>query len=524
MRLILKMNLQPSVFILFRILTIAVALTATALAQPVANERRLLATAIQSVEKAETGLPDSEKLKLYGQALAALQKITADFPESDISLQIASTGKFGNFAVIDVRQKYLRQAFSYYNKICTVKPSLSCFGYAALQEGVAACRTQGISVTAAFAAHDNLLVAKRVLRAAGLTPEDPIVVAILSEFNVCPTGTTGPASVTYKGYLLSKLAETFIEDRDIQRARSVVEQTQAPLYKFKTILALKRVDANVADRSYVERLKKYVDDQGRTFSKYLMGLSLLEFVLDQDKLAVTTEMARLVIPGEWEQAPPANVCDPVWTKELFGSLIRAQIKMGTLPNERMSIARNVSRAEVTRIAKEVASAQAPLRSLFSSCTKYYEMAIQGVGFLQALGKPDAAKQFANAMLDTDLIDDPQRTIDLFVILAYEHTERTVGSAGDSGVLSINNMEEDEKQGRNFLNRLPPSMRTQGGVISLVSLHARQGRACEAATLLYTVLKGKSLFSQGAMILAKSDALSAGQRVTCGDEELESLLR
>ena len=496
-------------------------------AQEAESEKRLLATAIQSVRRAESGLPDAEKLKLYGQALAALQKIDSDYATTDVALQISSSGKFGDFSVAGVREKYVRQSYQYYEKTCAVKPSLVCLGYAALNEGLASCRAGAIAVQKAYDAHESLLVALRLITAAGLASDDPIVTSLVQETISCPTGVVGGDNDVFRGFYLSKLAATFIEKRDAPRARAVVEKITHPLYKLKSVLVLKGIDSVLADRAYIDRLKKYISEQNNTFAGYLMGLSLLEFTLSQDRLTVTQDLARLVVPGKWEQGPPPDACHPLWAKELFVSLLNVTVKIGNLPSARLNRPQSVSAAEIAAVSKDIAGAQTPLRSIFSNCQRYYEMAVQGVGFLQALHRGDAASKFAKAALETDILDDPQRTIDSFVDLAYPNPEQSSGfdrAAADVGGLSISTMLEDERQGKNFLNRLPPSMRTQGGAVSIVALHARQGRSCEAASMLYTILKGKSLFSQGAMILANSNALSGGQKVDCGDEDLESLLK
>jgi hypothetical protein len=481
----------------------------------IADAPSLFNQAISDAGRISADSPTKERLAAYEKVLGALDTIVRDHPASDEARLILSGQDIGTFSPSRVRAGYVSELTDYFDTVCEATPSYTCLAFVSLKNGSDLCN-QARTVGDIEKAYDHLSNALRIFAVQSKN-------AIFSSTTVsvarqCVAGNLDPWTKDYFG---SKLVEMLLVSGDENTARATIENMSTPYFKFEGVLSLKKAEGTKVDQGYLDRLDRFIDENlgtgGSTQSPkdaFLATLRLRDFAISNSDVTIPRSYVYDAVQ-KYRNYGDRRSCDSQYVSYLFNLLLDYQVAVAGIPQNRRGIDGPQIPEMMDTIAVRASDVMAPC-----SDGEYYQLpfAAQLHGRILVEKGADAAVAFRKALADRsmtreEMVEYYLSELDPSVedIIASYVPQSSFGSAAPVWYLRF---DADARPGQG----LPPS------TFPVYKRLVDSGEVCRSAEILFRQIAGSDRFDAAIQYMIDSPAIDANTRQSCGDEDLELLLK
>lgn len=463
-----------------------------------ANPSEILNKAIYEYNRLD-GQSQSSRLDIYERVVDNLEEILGEYPGSEEARIILTQQSIGDFNPSNVRNEYIAELTDYYNNVCEVSPSYTCLAYVSLNNGNNFCQNAEYysDFDKAFHQLRNALDVFTSQNSAG-----GMVDLVVNTARQCTAGYE--LSDWNTDYYNSILVEMLIDVGLDDNARALIQDMTSPFFKFSGVLHLKEASGQLADADYLARLETFITDNisnqdawnaPENQNAFLATLSLRMFAIEHSDVPIDYSYAYDAIQKYRLYGDTRN-CDPEYANFLFNSMLDFQAALASVPNER----------------REFTSGQLPVLLEGS--------AVRPDGVYSA-----CEGQFENYSLAANIHG--------IIIL-----EKGVKAAGDfrrlisqralsSEELFIELVERIDPEEENLIDDYMSDGKYSGPTFAMLPIFKRLvdfGNVCESSAILFQNIAYTDRFEEAVEYMLQSPNIDASTNYSCGDEDLELMLK
>lgn len=500
------------------------------------QEKILLSEAISLLQSLSPDLASKDRLQIYESALKKFDTIIEDYGNTDTGLTLKSTGKFGNFDYNSIQQRYGAELTSFYMKTCEVSPSAICQGFVSLKDGIDSCKSAN-TFNELRTAHLNIINSMIIFgeqeKNAGLYKHAKM------NYYACNKKSSDVNADTARDYFNYQLVKTILPINDAGSARGLVENMKNPYYKFASVIELKKHSGESVDISYINRMMKYIDDtmpevsskqkeSQPSVSNLLRTssiLSLLNIVhlpdskfrlkieeFNYERTSISSKLSLKLDAINTRALTKANSCqDPIFSREIFDLSFEYLDKLYSIyKKDRLVILNNLKyfvEADLSYGQGDGDSFEIPV---FYGCSEKYSIALTAITALFNENKPNEARKYYMQFTNGNFSNDKLKLIDEY--LTFSSFEEFYGRKSMDDTLKESKL------------RMPFMLTGQDGNFSLFKKYVDSNLICEASSLLFNDMKNSKYTTSARSYLTAKNKLSRGNKIKCGDEDLELLLK
>ena len=496
------------------------------------QEKLLLSEAISLIQSLSPDLASKDRLRIYENVLKKFDIIIDEYGHTDTGLTLKSTGRFGNFDYNVIQQRYGTELTSFYMKTCEVSPSAVCQGFVSLKDGVDSCKSAN-SFNELRTAHLNIINSMIIF---GEQEKNPgLYKHAKMNYYACKKRAVDVNEDAARDYFNYQLVKTILAMNDNGSARGLVENMKNPFYKFASVIELKKYSGETVDTAYISRMMKYIDDtmpeQRGVNINYLRVSSILTLLniahLPDSKFrlnlqeygqrnSLSNKLRFKLIAAQNSSGRDAllksNSCqDPIFSREIFDSSFEYLDKLYTSYNQDsyiMSV--NIKYFIEADFASRSGYGDSFEIPIFNGCSEKYSIALSAISALFSENKPNEARKYYLQFTNGNFSNDKLKLIDEYL-----------------NISSFNNnygrraMDDTTKES---LFKIPFMMTGQDGNFSLFKKYVDNNLICEASAVLFKEMKNSKHTVSARSYLTAKNKLARGNKIKCGDEDLELLLR
>jgi hypothetical protein len=499
------------------------------------QEKVLLSEAISLIQNLSPDLASKDRLKIYENALQKFDTIIDEYGHTDTGLTLKSTGRFGNFDYNVIQQRYGAELTSFYMKTCEVSPSAICQGFVSLKDGVDSCKTAN-SFNELRTAHLNIINSMIIF---GEQEKNPgLYKHAKMNYYACKKRASDVNEDAARDYFNYQLVKTILPMNDGGSARGLVENMKNPFYKFASVIELKKYSGDTVDTAYISRMMKYIDDtmpeQRGANINYLRVSSILSLLniahLPESKFrlnlqeygernSLSNKLRFKLIAVQNSSGRDvmlrSNSCqDPIFSREIFDSSFEYLDKLYTSYNQNpdMSYIRsnNIKYFIEADFASRTGDGDSFEVPIFNGCSEKYSIALSAISALFYENKPNEARKYYLQFTNGNFSNDKLKLIDEYLTLSSFNN--------NYGRRAMDDMTKES------LFKMPFMMTGQDGNFSLFKKYVDNNLICEASSVLFKEMKNSKHTVSARSYLTAKNKLARGNKIKCGDEDLELLLR
>lgn len=480
-----------------------------------ADAPTLFNQAIADAGRIQANAPTKERLAAYEKALGALDTILRDHPGSDEARLILSGQDTGNFSPDRLRASYVGELTDYYDTVCEATPSYTCLAFVSLKKGSDQCN-RAQTVADIEKAYDHLANALRIF--ATQSKNSVFTSVTVGTARECAARNIDPWTKDYFG---SKLVEMLLVSGDSNTARATIENMTTPYFKFDGVLALKKSESGRVGQDYLDRLDRFIAENigqagstGAPKDAFLATLRLRSFAISNSDVVMPRAYVYDAIQ-KYRNYGDRRSCDSQYVSYLFNMLLDYQIAVAGIPKNRRGIDGPQIPEMLDMIAVRASDVMAPC-----SDGEYYQLPFAAQLHGQILVRKgiksaaDFRKTLADrAMTREEMVEYYLEALDPPVadIVASYVPQSNFGAAAPIWYLRY---EPDAAPGK------PLNPATFPVFKRLVDA----GEVCRSAEILFRQLAGTDRFETAIQYMIDSPAINPRTRQSCGDEDLELLLK
>jgi hypothetical protein len=449
------------------------------------QEKKLLSDALTLFASISDEVPAKDRIALYENGLTKIYIISDEFGSTDIGLSIKGSGKYGDFNFVEIRRKYISEVSTYYTKTCQVSPSVLCQGWTAYNDGIGRCKGSP-SFRNLDLAHTYLKDSMEIFRS------EEKNIALFNEakdaYLKCPKVANDIANTDQ--YFKYRLADLLFDFDELSNGTAITEQLKEPYYKF--LLSLKKLNKQnqpLTDQRY----RTLIDYINNNFKKLdpkadIMKLGLLEAFYNPNN------QAKEVKPHELRFH--SNVSFDTCHQDSQIIFERAHNVIVLAGNRfKPSISSGIEGTFLGDFAADLERLK-----WIDNCDQQFTLVLTGEAYLYGTGKAKEARQFIKAFQSTNISNNKLKIIETYLDFATEPESRK-------------------------LPQIPKNMTI--GVDAHFAIFKKLldiDQVCDASKLLKASLKNSQYDSAAMKYIAKYQSSSGKRKVSCGDEDLEMMLR
>ena len=460
----------------------------------IADPSQLMNEAISSYNKID-GNSQKVRLDIYKEILSKLDSILVNHPASNEARSILTRQDIGNFNPSIVKDQYINELTSYYQTVCEVSPSYTCLAYVSLNNGNDLCKNAETfsDLDRAFSQLNNALgVFTSQKSGEGMSN---LVVTVARQ---CTVGYDLPE--WNKDYYSSILVEMLLGVGLVDNARALIQDMTSPYFKFKGVLGLKKASGEIADESYLARLDTYIADNigndgdwNSPKETFLATVELRMYAVQHSDITITRRYMRDAIQKYRNYGDKRN-CDVEYANFLFNLMLDFQVALVSIPEGRNDL------HGLEGLLNEFAVRPNHIYSQCGGQYSNYGLAADIHGKILAQMGLDKATEFRNLLKQRSM--SPEE-------LMNEFFART-------------NVDE-----QTLISWYLEDAKYSGPDYAAMSVYTRLvdfGNVCESSIILFQNLALTDRFEAAVEYMLESDSIDGNQKYSCGDEDLELLLK
>lgn len=459
-----------------------------------ADPAQLMNQAIASYNQID-GKSQKERLVTFQGIVSNIESILSAFPGSNEARIILSKQQIGDFNPSRMKDEYIVELTDYYGKVCEVSPSYTCLAYISLRNGNDLCQNAKdySDFDKAFLQLNNAL---NVFTSQ--SSNDGMSNLVVTTARQCTAGYDLPDwnADYYASILVEMLLDVGLEDN----SRALIQEMKSPYFKFKGVLKLKEVSGEIADESYLSRLDAFIaenvgnnGDWNSPREAFLATVELRMFAVQHSNIKISRRYMRDAIQKYRNYGDDRN-CDPEYANYLFNLMLDFQVTLASIPEGRNDL------HGLDDLLSEFAIRPSAVYSTCGEQYSNYGLAADVHGMILAQKGVDQAREFRNLIKQRAMSSEEMIT-ELFV--RTDVSEPTLVSWY---------IKDAKYDGPDFA-AMPVYKR-------LVDF----GNVCDSSTLLFQNLALTDRFEEAVEYMLGSDAIDGSQKHSCGDEDLELMLK
>ena len=468
----------------------------------------LLGEAIQNANKLTVSLPTKDRLAAYEAIFDSLDRIVEQYPSSDQAIKILSGQQVGAFDPVALRRAYIQDLTGYYDTVCQASPSYSCLGFVSLKIGNRQCASasdlQGI-----IEAHANLRNAAKVF--IGQKDDSSYISLAMNSYRDCLSTSNFSVTTFAVDYFASELLDLLFASDQASFARASIEDMETPYFKFLGALKLSSHEDRPFDRSFFDRMKRYINDRIPPWggNSQMANYALLLSAIRRSSIPISYQDARSAADysSRWVNHGESLSCDHVFSRTIFDMLSTLQAELIGLDDDRGGIL--LGDAFAADLMLWYRDSAAPVLSACKEDGLYdYYLMIDLHGQL-VLDDLTAAAEFKHRSLKESLSDREQLE---FFFDHFGESEEKLALLGPHDFAATPRIKGDHILDLEYSEYLVFEKRVDFGDV------------CEASRILFQDLKGREDFYLGIQYMINSPNIDPRITYNCGDEDLELLLQ
>ncbi len=472
-------------------------------------EKELLSDALTTASSITPDMAIKDRINLYGKVVQNIEQIFDKYGATDVALTLKSTNKFGDFDVSTIRNTYLTEMSTYYEKICDVTPSNICLGFTSLKNGSNLCET-GRDFRTILKAHKELLNAYSIFK--NLPDSGGLPLIAKKRYFACPKENPKYSLTDTTDYFNFELIKVLLSVGEKSSAKGLIEQLNGAVYKFYSVIELKILSGETVDDAYVKRIKEFVKEKisqdGIDKQSAMFVLANLSLVSPQVTVYYSElrDMVRQRVYGGKGAESFIQNCPEFEAEALYQEVI----KVGFNLRDQTVLGRSgLNKKQTEGFLSNITLSDDPLRY----CRKLYNIGMLATGRLLAAGLDREAKVFHSKFMTTKVSEDPLELLDLYLDSLLVDKSKI-----DSIANAVEGMDG------NFVR---PGFKKKdvGGVdYAVFKKLVDFEKVCDASRILGKKLKGTGYQTDAVKYMAASPLMAKAKNYKCGDEDLELLLR
>lgn len=459
-----------------------------------ADPAQLMNQAIASYSQID-GKSQTERLNTYQEVVSNLESILLAFPGSNEARIILSKQQIGEFNPSSVKDEYILELTQYYGKVCEVSPSYTCLAYISLRNGNDLCQNASTysDLDKAFLQLDNAL---KVFTSQ--SSDDGMSNLVVTTARQCTAGYDLPDWNTdyYASILVEMLIDVGLEDN----ARALIQEMNSPYFKFKGVLKLKEASGEIADESYLSRLDAFIaenignnGDWNSPKETFLATVELRMFAVQHSNIQIDRSYMRDAIQKYRNYGDDRN-CDSEYANYLFNLMLDFQVTLASIPQSRNDL------HGLEGLLNEFAVRPSSIYSACGGQYSNYGLAADIHGKILVQRGLDHASEFRN------LIKQRAMSSEEMITEFFVRTNVSESSLVDWYI------KDAKYDGPDF------------AVMPVYRRLVDFGNVCESSTLLFQNLAFTDRFEEAVEYMLDSDAIDGSVKHSCGDEDLELMLK